>query len=183
MGRQLGSDDFDLKLTNERIKGALASGKTVVLYNCSNSVVYNLSNTVVWYEAKVDGCAYGLKIRSGAVAQLGLVVLLLTGLVAFCLNLAVVFLIKNASSLVLTLAGVVKDILIISISMFLFSAPVSFIQAFGYTFAIAGLVLYKRYKSNREYYEQFTFQWAMGGCKPQHKYNRVPPADGADADD
>ena len=123
------------------------------------------------------------KIPSGAVAQLGLVVLLLNGLVAFCLNLAVVFLIKNASSLVLTLAGVVKDILIISISMFLFSAPVSFIQAFGYTFAIAGLVLYKRYKSNREYYEQFTFQWAMGGCKPQHKYNKVPPADGADADD
>ena len=73
--------------------------------------------------------------------------------------------IKHTSSLVLTLAGVVKDILIITISMLIFSTQVSAIQAGGYTFAILGLVLYKRYKSNRKYYEQFTVNWCVGGCR------------------
>ena len=111
-------------------------------------------------------------------------VLLLNGVIAFCLNLAVVLLIKNASSLVLTLGGVVKDILIISLSAFFFSAPVSFVQAFGYTFAIGGLVLYKRYKSDRDWYnEHITLQWFTGGCKPQNKYEHLSTVDGADADE
>jgi hypothetical protein len=84
-------------------------------------------------------------------------------MVAFGLNVSVVFLVSLAlsmiqnlkfdpltlaqigktSSLVMTLSGVLKDILLVCASMLIFADPVSGIQAFGYTIALAGLVYYK----------------------------------------
>lgn len=66
--------------------------------------------------------------------------------VAFCLNIAAVFLIGAASSLTLTLAGVLKDILLIMGSMLFFGAEVTGLQYFGYGIALAGLVAFKTYK-------------------------------------
>ncbi|KAF9696412.1 hypothetical protein EKO04_005542 [Ascochyta lentis] len=63
--------------------------------------------------------------------------------VAFLLNVSVVFLIGKTSSLVLTLSGVLKDILLVLASMFLFRDPVTLLQAFGYSIALGGLVYYK----------------------------------------
>jgi len=44
---------------------------------------------------------------------------------------------------VLTLSGVLKDILLVIASMVIFGDPVSGLQAFGYSIALAGLVYYK----------------------------------------
>ncbi|KAL8292875.1 hypothetical protein RQP46_000569 [Phenoliferia psychrophenolica] len=63
--------------------------------------------------------------------------------VAFLLNVAVVFLIGCASSLVLTLSGVVKDILLVTGSVLLFGATVTGTQMLGYSIALAGLVFFK----------------------------------------
>ncbi|KAJ4341376.1 hypothetical protein N0V87_001765 [Didymella glomerata] len=63
--------------------------------------------------------------------------------VAFLLNVSVVFLIGKTSSLVLTLSGVLKDILLVLASMFLFRDPVTLLQAFGYSIALGGLIYYK----------------------------------------
>jgi len=75
--------------------------------------------------------------------NVGYFVLLANAMVAFGLNVSVVFLIGKTSSLVMTLSGVLKDILLVCASMLIFADPVSGIQAFGYTIALAGLVYYK----------------------------------------
>jgi hypothetical protein len=43
----------------------------------------------------------------------------------------------------MTLSGVLKDILLVLASMIIFLDPVSPLQAFGYSIALAGLVYYK----------------------------------------
>ncbi|KDN50837.1 TPT-domain-containing protein [Tilletiaria anomala UBC 951] len=79
--------------------------------------------------------------------KVGPIVLLTNASCAFCLNIASVFLIGAASSLVLTLAGVVKDILLIFGSMFLLGSVVTGPQYLGYAIALAGLVAFKLHKS------------------------------------
>ncbi|KAF2428635.1 TPT-domain-containing protein [Tothia fuscella] len=83
------------------------------------------------------------KISMEKIFELGLVTLLLNAMVAFMLNVAVVFLIGKTSSLVLTLSGVLKDIILVVFSVFMFRDPVSGLQIFGYSIALGGLVWYK----------------------------------------
>jgi len=54
-----------------------------------------------------------------------------------------VFLIGVGSGLVLTLAGVFKDILLISGSVLIFNAQITALQIFGYSIALGGLVIFK----------------------------------------
>lgn len=74
--------------------------------------------------------------------------------VAFGLNVAAVFLISAAGGLALTLAGVFKDILLISASVMFFGSPITPVQVFGessscggltagYSLALVGLFVYK----------------------------------------
>ncbi|GAA5847293.1 hypothetical protein JCM9279_000225 [Rhodotorula babjevae] len=63
--------------------------------------------------------------------------------VALLLNVSVVFLIGCASSLVLTLSGVLKDILLVTGSVVLFGTPVTMIQLVGYSIALGGLFVFK----------------------------------------
>jgi drug/metabolite transporter (DMT)-like permease len=85
-------------------------------------------------------------------------------LVAFLLNVSVVFLIGKTSSLVLTLSGVLKDILLVFASMLLFKDPVSLLQAFGYSIALGGLIYYKLGGEKlKEYLGQGNMAWAQFG--------------------
>jgi len=70
------------------------------------------------------------------------VIFLLNASIAFCLNISVVFLIKNSSSIVYCLSGIVKDILLIIVSSIIFWTNISDIQAFGYTLSLSGIVFY-----------------------------------------
>ncbi|CAL5873599.1 uncharacterized protein PFLUO_LOCUS7880 [Penicillium psychrofluorescens] len=74
---------------------------------------------------------------------LGLGTLLANALVAFLLNASVVLLIGKTSAVVLTMAGILKDILLVCASMLIFRDPVTLQQFFGYSIALAGLVYYK----------------------------------------
>ncbi|KAJ7666147.1 triose-phosphate transporter family-domain-containing protein [Mycena polygramma] len=76
-------------------------------------------------------------------ARIGPLIFLSNAFVAFFLNVAAVFLVGVGSGLILTLAGVLKDILLITGSVLLFGALVSPMQVFGYSIALAGLVLFK----------------------------------------
>ncbi|KAN0065204.1 hypothetical protein ACQY0O_001701 [Thecaphora frezii] len=80
------------------------------------------------------------------IANLGPFILLSNAGIAFGLNIAAVFLIGAASSLTLTLAGVLKDILLIFGSMFLLGSTVTGLQYFGYAIALGGLVAFKTHK-------------------------------------
>ncbi|CAE6477948.1 unnamed protein product [Rhizoctonia solani] len=76
-------------------------------------------------------------------AEIGPLILLSNAAVAFLLNVAAVFLIGVGSGLVLTLAGVFKDILLISGSVLLFGNEITPLQVFGYSIALGGLVAFK----------------------------------------
>jgi hypothetical protein len=75
--------------------------------------------------------------------RVGLAVLLSNASVAFLLNVAAVFLVGVGSGLVLTLAGVFKDILLITGSVLIFGSQITSLQVFGYSIALGGLVLFK----------------------------------------
>jgi hypothetical protein len=80
------------------------------------------------------------------ISRLGPFVLITNAGVAFCLNIAAVFLIGAASSLTLTLAGVVKDIMLIFASIFFLGSSITRLQVFGYAIALGGLVAFKTHK-------------------------------------
>lgn len=83
------------------------------------------------------------KMTMGDIYNVGPFVLLANAFVAFLLNVSVVFLIGKTSAVILTLCGVLKDILLVVASMLIFRDPVSLTQAFGYSIALGGLVYYK----------------------------------------
>jgi drug/metabolite transporter (DMT)-like permease len=77
-------------------------------------------------------------------------IMVASGAVAFGLNIAVVALINNKSALVLTLAGIIKDILLVVLSVLVFGSPVTPLQYFGYSVALLGLNAHKEYKKSPE---------------------------------
>jgi hypothetical protein len=124
------------------------------------------------------------KMSMDDITRLGSFTLLLNAMVAFALNVSVVFLVRaphfasklpanilqigKTSSLVLTLSGVLKDILLVFASMLLFGDPVSLLQAFGYGIALAGLLYYKLGADKlKEVMGQGNMAWAeFGATRP-----------------
>ncbi|EKD03839.1 Cas41p [Trichosporon asahii var. asahii CBS 8904] len=85
-----------------------------------------------------------------AIPRIGFFIMSTNALCAFLLNVAAVFLIGAAGGLVLTLAGVFKDILLISSSVIFFGSSVTAVQVFGYSLALAGLMIYKNTASSNK---------------------------------
>ena len=83
-------------------------------------------------------------------------IMAVNGGVAFALNVAVVLLISNTSALVLTLAGIVKDMLLVTLSVLVFGSPVTIVQYVGYSIALFGLNFHKEYKKNPDFIKQLT---------------------------
>lgn len=67
---------------------------------------------------------------------------------AFTLNIAVMLLVATTSGLTLVLAGIVKDMIVIVASMFIFRNPMAPIQCLGYLVALFGLSLQDTYKKD-----------------------------------
>lgn len=75
-------------------------------------------------------------------------VMLANAATAFCLNLAVFLLIGKTSALTMNIAGVIKDWMLIWMSMRMFTAPVTFLNLVGYTVAFLGVCWYNYIKLN-----------------------------------
>lgn len=101
--------------------------------------------------------------------RVGGLTLLSNASVAFLLNVSVVFLIGKTSSLVLTLSGVLKDILLVFASMIIFQDPVSLLQAFGYSIALGGLVYYKLGAEKLK-------EYLAGGSRAWAEFGQTRPA-------
>ncbi|KAI9149357.1 putative sugar phosphate/phosphate translocator [Paramyrothecium foliicola] len=82
------------------------------------------------------------KFKLEDAAQAGYGMLLLNAMVAFMLNVASVFLIGKTSGLVMTLTGILKNILLVVISVMIWNTHISWLQTLGYGVALAGLVYY-----------------------------------------
>jgi hypothetical protein len=76
-------------------------------------------------------------------STIGPFTLLLNACITLCLNLSSVWLIGKASGLILTLSGVVKDIVLISGSFMFLGSTITSTQIFGYAVAVVGFVLFK----------------------------------------
>ncbi|KAK2001931.1 triose-phosphate transporter [Colletotrichum falcatum] len=72
----------------------------------------------------------------------GFLMLLLNAAVAFMLNVSSVFLIGKTSGLVMTLAGILKNIFLIFASIIIWHTNIAFMQFSGYSIALLGLVIY-----------------------------------------
>ncbi|KAI3397682.1 hypothetical protein diail_10451 [Diaporthe ilicicola] len=83
------------------------------------------------------------RLTMNDITNLGPMVLFANAFVAFLLNVSGVLLIGKTSAVVLTMSGVLKDVLLVFASMILFRDPVTAQQFFGYSIALAGLVYYK----------------------------------------
>jgi len=81
-------------------------------------------------------------------ARIGPLILISNASVAFLLNVASVLSVSAASGLVLTLAGVLKDIILIMGSVVIFGSLITPLQIFGYSIALGGLVLFKTSSQN-----------------------------------
>ncbi|KHN94102.1 DUF250 domain membrane protein [Metarhizium album ARSEF 1941] len=77
-----------------------------------------------------------------AVQQVGIQLLFLNALVAFMLNVASLCLIGQTSGLVMTLTGILKNILLVIVSVMIWNTQITTIQVVGYTSALAGLMCY-----------------------------------------
>lgn len=100
------------------------------------------------------------------VYHVGLLTLLANATLAFLLNVSVVFLIGRTSGLVMTLCGVLKDILLVFASIMIWGTPVSALQYFGYTIALGGLIYFKLGADTiKQQFSEANRQWAEYGAK------------------
>ncbi|KAK4251114.1 triose-phosphate transporter family-domain-containing protein [Corynascus novoguineensis] len=96
-----------------------------------------------------------------AIAGYGL--LLLNAIVAFMLNVSSVFLIGKTSGLVMTLTGILKNILLVIISVMIWHTTISWMQFLGYAIALAGLVYYSLGWEQIVLLSQAVWAFAKGG--------------------
>lgn len=90
----------------------------------------------------VAGASELSSFQKEKVWQIGPLVLILNAAVAFLLNVASVFLIGKTSGLVMTLTGVLKNIIIVATSVLIWGTAIGGVQISGYAVALAGLVYY-----------------------------------------
>ncbi|CAK7244058.1 MAG: hypothetical protein STHCBS139747_005592 [Sporothrix thermara] len=108
------------------------------------------------------------KVTMADINNVGYTMFILNGLCAFLLNVSVVFLIGKTSVLVLTLCGVLKDILLVAASMLIWGTPVTGLQFFGYGIALSGMVYFKLgYDTLKSYAAEGGRKWAeFGATRP-----------------
>ncbi|KAH6626337.1 triose-phosphate transporter family-domain-containing protein [Chaetomium sp. MPI-SDFR-AT-0129] len=82
------------------------------------------------------------KFDPADLAKAGYGLLLLNAAIAFLLNVSSVFLIGKTSGLVMTLTGILKNILLVIISVMIWHTNITWLQCLGYTIALAGLLYY-----------------------------------------
>ncbi|KAH9908043.1 TPT-domain-containing protein [Xylariomycetidae sp. FL2044] len=108
------------------------------------------------------------KVSMAEVYNVGLFTFFLNGLCAFLLNVSVVFLIGKTSAVIMTLCGVLKDVLLVMASMLIWGTQISGLQAFGYTIALGGMIYYKLgFDTLKGYGSEAGRQWAeFGATRP-----------------
>eukprot|EP01036_Dinobryon_divergens_P022369 gene22369-30619_t len=78
-----------------------------------------------------------------------LVALFLNGCLSFSLNIAVIMLVSNASVIVMSACGPLKDILLVIISILFFKTNVTSLQIVGFGISLLGMYLFREYKANK----------------------------------
>ncbi|KAK1250475.1 hypothetical protein MKX08_010478 [Trichoderma sp. CBMAI-0020] len=102
------------------------------------------------------------KVSMAEVYHVGLFTFFLNGLCAFMLNVSI----GKTSAVVLTLCGVLKDIMLVVASMIIWGTQVTPLQFFGYSIALGGMVYYKLgLEALKGYASEAGRQWAEFGAR------------------
>ena len=109
-----------------------------------------------------------------------LVALFLNGCLSFSLNIAVIMLVSNASVVVMSACGPLKDILLVVLSVLFFRTHVSSLQIVGFCISLFGMYLFREYKANKEACLLSIQQGCLGVCKSNSGLERSPIIDEAD---
>ena len=123
------------------------------------------------------------RIDKDAFSRLGYLTFFLNGCVAFYLNVATVYLIKNTNALVMCLGGIVKDVFLVSISLVIFAASITGQQVVGYGVALFGLYLYKEFKKDQEAFEKGLISGMMASCGQKSPQEVVSAVDDDDEEE
>ncbi|KAK3297578.1 triose-phosphate transporter family-domain-containing protein [Chaetomium fimeti] len=108
-------------------------------------------------------------------AQAGFGLLLLNAMVAFMLNVSSVFLIGKTSGLVMTLTGILKNILLVIISVLIWGTNIAPLQVLGYAIALAGLLYYSLGWDQLVLLSQAAWAFASGDDQ-HHQQHGLPSA-------
>ncbi|GAB5363379.1 hypothetical protein AAMO2058_000877800 [Amorphochlora amoebiformis] len=137
--------------------GILAEGSRLILVNLllSSKGIKLKPLQALYYFAPACGICLGVywlayeawRMPWDDITKTGFLMLSANGLMSFVLNCASVLVIGHANAMVLSLAGVVKDIMIVSGSCIIFGTIVTSLQIGGYAVALAGVFAYKLYTS------------------------------------
>lgn len=84
-------------------------------------------------------------------------VLVVSCAMAVILNVLVAAVIKKTSAVVFALSGVMKDVLVIGASTFIFRTPISRMTMAGYSISVGGLFMFKAYKDNFAIFKEYGF--------------------------
>lgn len=118
------------------------SGAVSAVSSSTVSVVVGASTSAAGGASADAIVAIGEEVVQTVVPHITPFLLLTNALLAFLLNIAAVFLVGVGSGLVLTLAGVFKDVLLVTGSVLIWSGEVSLMQAGGTFFkSVFGAVL------------------------------------------
>ncbi|KAM3455172.1 hypothetical protein MY3296_002541 [Beauveria thailandica] len=158
---QLGGVIFEalrLTMVQRLLSGDLKMDPLVSLYYFAP--VCAALNGVIALVTEVPRCTVA------EVLDVGLCTFFLNGLCAFMLNVSLVLLIGKTSAVVLTICGVLKDILLVVASMVIFGSQVTALQFFGYSIALGGMVYYKLgHEQIKSHLADANRQWAAFGAE------------------
>jgi drug/metabolite transporter (DMT)-like permease len=138
---------------------------SAVFCECSRSLIMDLllankkidSLSMLYYMAPFSSLTLAIGFLYMESAQLLeakftpnlLVALFLNGCLSFSLNIAVIMVINNASVIVMSACGPLKDILLVVLSVLFFRTEVSSLQVVGFGISLFGMYLFREYKSNK----------------------------------
>lgn len=74
--------------------------------------------------------------------------LLFSGVLAFCLNIAVFVGVAHSSSVIIGVSGLLKDMILVASSVLFFGSPITMQQIFGYGVSIVGLSYYREFRAD-----------------------------------
>ncbi|KAK8114315.1 hypothetical protein PG999_006384 [Apiospora kogelbergensis] len=108
--------------------------------------------------------------------RVGVPTLGLNCLIAFLLNVTSVFLIGKTSALAMNLTGILKAILLVVASMIIWGAPVTLLQAFGYSIALVGMFYYSMGPDTTNAHIEVCKSWFKGNSGAHESLkSEVPP--------
>ena len=110
------TDCFRMIILDMMLKDLQLDSLSLLYYSAPASAVMIFIGFVIFESSSLD-----MQIFTPTLTTM----LFLNGLLAFSLNIAVIYLVSNTSAMVISISGPIKDIMLVMISVLIFQAPIT----------------------------------------------------------